>query len=72
MTSYDGPNPAKGFELKRADLYKSLQIDFNPLITRISYFPEHHLHKHALWPDYYLFVTTTNAWVDLIGKSNEK
>ena len=72
VTNFDGPNPAKGFELKRADLFKSLKLDFNPTITRISFFPEHHLDKHPFWPDYYLFVTTTNAWMGMIGNNKEE
>ena len=47
------------YTLQKVLLRRSLFLNFNPALMKITTFPAHHLTNNPNWPDFWLFQTTT-------------
>ena len=47
------------YTLQKVTMRKSLFLNYNPALMKITTFPAHQLINNPNWPDFYLFVTTT-------------
>ena len=47
------------YTLQKVIMRKSLFLNYNPALMKITTFPAHHLANNQNWPDFWLFVTTT-------------
>lgn len=47
------------YTLQKVIMRKSLFLNYNPALMKITTFPAHHLANNPSWPDFWLFVTTT-------------
>lgn len=54
-----GTDGSGGYQIKSAIVQQSIPIAMNSILQKVFFFPEHHRAKNPIWPDFYLYGTTT-------------